>query len=81
MLALSGKGLVQVSASAAGASRAGGAAVSAASQVRLQVVSKGKKKQALSRNGTVKVNANVTYTPTGGSPNTLSRLIKLIKLG
>ena len=70
-----------MSANAAGASRAGWAAVSAASQIRLKVVSKGKKKQALNRNGKVKVSATITYTPTGGSPKTQPKQIKLIKLG
>jgi streptogramin lyase len=80
-LSLSGKGLVPGSASAASVRRAAAKVVSAASQVQLRVISKGRKKRALNRKGKVKVNAKITYTPTGGSPNTQSRLIKLIKRG
>jgi streptogramin lyase len=79
-LALSGKGLVEQS-RAAGVRGAPAEVVSAASQIQLRIVSKGKKKRALNRDGKVKLNAKITYTPTGGSPNTQSRLIKLIKRG
>ena len=71
-LVLAGNGIAGQSATAA-------KVTSAASQVTLIVRSKGKKKRALNRKGKVKVVANVTYTPTGGSPNTQSQRIKLIK--
>jgi hypothetical protein len=71
-LALTGKGIVGQSAAAAQAR-------SAASQLKLTVRTKGKKKRALKRKGKVKVVANVTYTPTGGSSNTQSQRLKLIK--
>jgi hypothetical protein len=54
-------------------------AVSAAGTVKLLVKSKGKKKRTLDRTGNVKVKVKVTYTPTGGSPNTETKRIKLIK--
>jgi hypothetical protein len=54
-------------------------AVSAAGTVKLLVKSKGKKKRTLDRTGSVKVKVKVTYTPTGGSPNTETKRIKLIK--
>ncbi len=79
-LALIGKGLVKQRPGAA--SRAAGPLakpVSAAGKVKLLVKSKGKKRRKLNRTGKVKVKANVTYTPTGGSPNTKTRRMKLIK--
>ena len=66
----------------AAASRAATTAqvVTAASKVTLKVVSNGKKRRTLNRTGKVKVVANITYTPTGGSsPRTESKRIKLIK--
>jgi hypothetical protein len=77
-LSLSGKGVVK--------QRPLGAAhhvlaktVSAAGTVKLKIKAKGKAKRQLDRTGTVKVKAKVTYTPTGGDPNTQSKRIKLIK--
>jgi hypothetical protein len=77
-LSLSGKGVVK--------QRPLGAAhhvlaktVSAAGTVKLKIKAKGKAKKQLDRTGTVKVKAKVTYTPTGGDPNTQSKRIKLIK--
>jgi hypothetical protein len=63
----------------AGKGLAAQGAVSAASQVKLQVKAKGKKRRKLNRSGAVKVNAEVTYTPAGGLPNTQPRRIKLVK--
>jgi hypothetical protein len=74
-LTLTGKGVVNQRSASASASRA----VSAAGAVKLLVKSKGKKKRTLDRTGTVKVKAKVTYTPTGGDPNTKSKRVKLIK--
>ena len=79
-MALSGKGLVEQS-RAAGVRGAAAEVVSAASQIQLRIVSKGKKKRALNRDGTVKLNAKITYTPTGGSPKTQPKQIKLIERG
>jgi hypothetical protein len=79
-LSLTGKGLVK--------RRSGGTyrsertlakAVSAAGTVKLKIKAKGKAKKQLYRTGTVKVKAKVTYTPTGGDPNTKSKRVKLIK--
>jgi hypothetical protein len=72
-LTLAGKGVVKQR--PALASRA----VSAAGTVKLLVKSKGKKKRTLDRTGNVKVKVKVTYTPTGGSPSTQTKRIKLIK--
>jgi hypothetical protein len=64
---LSGKGLARQG------------AVSSAARVKLRVKAKGKKRRKLNTSGKVKVNAEVTYTPTGGLPNTQPRRIKLVK--
>jgi hypothetical protein len=68
-LSLSGKGVV------ARAARA----ISAAGSVNLLVKAKGKRKRTLDRTGKVKVRAKVTFTPTGGDPNTQAKTVKLIK--
>ena len=79
-LVLAGKGLVtQQSAAASRAATAAPQVVTAGSKVTLKVVSKGKKRRALNRTGKVKVVANITYTPTGGSPRTEPKRIGLIK--
>ena len=54
-------------------------AVSAAGRVKLLIKAKGKAKRKLGRTGKVKVKMNVTYTPTGGTPNTKAKTVKLIK--
>jgi hypothetical protein len=41
--------------------------VPAAGEVKLTIPSQGQKKRRLNRTGQVKVMANVTYTPSGGS--------------
>jgi DNA-binding beta-propeller fold protein YncE len=46
---------------------------------RMLVASKGKAKRKLRRKGKAKVKAKVTYTPDGGTANTKSKKIKLIK--
>jgi hypothetical protein len=48
-------------------------------KMKLKIRSKGKKKRKLNRTGKVKVQGNVTYTPTGGEPNTEAKQIKLVK--
>ena len=45
----------------------------------LRVTPKGKAKQTLNEEGRVEVRAWVTYTPTNGTANTLSRMIKLVR--
>jgi hypothetical protein len=79
-LLMTGKGLVKQR--PGGTDRAAQVAartVSAAGKVKLRVKSKGKKKRKLNRTGNVKVRAKVTYTPTGGEPNTKAKRIKLTK--
>lgn len=48
--------------------------------VKLLIKSKGKAKRRLGRTGKVKVRLRVTYTPSGGAPNTKAKTVKLIKL-
>ncbi len=47
--------------------------------VQLTIRVKGKKKRKLNDTGKVKVKPKITYTPTGGAPNTQSRKVKLRK--
>ena len=47
--------------------------------VQLTIRVKGKKKRKLNDTGKVKVKSKITYTPTGGAPNTQSRKVKLRK--
>ena len=47
---------------------------------KLVIKPKGKAKKKLNQTGKVKVKAEVTYTPTGGEPNTESKKVTL-KLG
>ena len=55
------------------------AVAEASGAVKLAVKPRGNEKQSLKRSGEAKVTANVTYTPTGGSPNSKHRKLKLIK--
>jgi hypothetical protein len=72
-LSLSGKGVVPQP-------RGGKARViSGAGTVKLLVKAKGKRKRKLNRTGIVKVKAKVTFTPTGGDPNTRAKTVKLVK--
>jgi Ca2+-binding RTX toxin-like protein len=50
-----------------------------AGKVKLTVKAKGKKKRKLNRTGRVKVKPAVTYTPTGGTSNTQSKKVRLVK--
>ena len=50
-----------------------------AGKEKLSIKPKGKAKKRLNNKGKAKVKANVTYTPTGGSPNTEDKKIKLVK--
>jgi hypothetical protein len=77
-LTLGGKGIVNRrpgSRARAAASKA----VSVAGNVKLLIKAKGKARRKLGRTGKAKVKAKVTYTPTGGAPNTLTKTVKLIK--
>jgi hypothetical protein len=49
----------------------------AAGKVKLRIKPTRKSKRKLNRKGKAKVNANVTYTPDGGDPNTKSKRLKL----
>lgn len=53
--------------------------VAGAGVVKLAIMPKGGKKATLSKAGKVTVKAKVTYTPTGGSPNTQTKRVKLKK--
>jgi hypothetical protein len=70
----SGNGVNAASASGAVVSKALGAG-----PTELLIKAKGKKKQTLNATGKVKLNVAITYTPTGGSPNTQSVKVKLKK--
>lgn len=50
-----------------------------AETVKLDFVPKGKAKRRLNRTGSVKVTAEVTYTPTDGDPNTKEKQVRLVK--
>jgi Abnormal spindle-like microcephaly-assoc'd, ASPM-SPD-2-Hydin len=65
-LTLGGKGVKRAKKSAA-----------AAGPVKLKVRPTGKKRTELRRTGTVKVRVKVTYAPTGGTPASKSRAVKL----
>jgi len=53
--------------------------VTAPGAVELLIAAKGKKKRKLNKTGRMKLNANITYTPTGGDPSTQSIKVKLKK--
>ena len=50
-----------------------------AGKEKLSIKPKGKAKKKLNAKGKAKVKANVTFTPTGGPPNTEDKKIKLVK--
>jgi hypothetical protein len=50
-----------------------------AGKEKLSIKPKGKAKKKLNRKGNAKVKAEVTFTPTGGTPNTKDKKIKLVK--
>ena len=66
-LELAGKGLKPASANAAGAG-----------EVSLAVKAKGKARKTLRRKGKKKLTPSVTFTPTGGTPNTEDTKVKLV---
>jgi streptogramin lyase len=51
----------------------------AAGEVKLEVKPKGKAKEKLTPEGKAKVVAEVTFTPTGGTPNTEDKKLKLVR--
>ncbi|MGH2991146.1 MAG: choice-of-anchor Q domain-containing protein [Solirubrobacterales bacterium] len=53
----------------------------AAEKVRLTIRSRGKARKRLDARGKARVRARVTYTPTGGEPNTKAKRIRLRKRG
>jgi hypothetical protein len=53
--------------------------VEAAGKEKLSIKPKGQAKKKLNRKGKAKVEAKVTFTPTGGAPNTEGKKIKLVK--
>ncbi len=67
-LELTGKGLKKAAAEAADAG-----------EVQLRVKAKGAKKRKLKDRGKVKLEAEVTFSPTGGTPATEDKKVKLIK--
>jgi hypothetical protein len=73
----------QLTASGKGVKAAGAAVTSkavGAGTVKLKIRAKGKKKAKLNDTGKVKLNAQISYTPTGGTAATLSRKVKLKKI-
>jgi DNA-binding beta-propeller fold protein YncE len=50
-----------------------------ATEDKLKIKPKGKARKKLGKKGRAKVKAEVTYTPTGGEPNTESKRVKLVK--
>ncbi|MGH2957002.1 MAG: hypothetical protein ACRDL6_08425 [Solirubrobacterales bacterium] len=71
-LALAGKGIKGIGARAS-------KTVDGPGTVNLKIRAKGKAKKRLNSRGKTKVKAKVTYTPTGGDPNTKPRKAKLKK--
>jgi hypothetical protein len=53
--------------------------VAAPGEVKLIVSARAKKKRKLNETGRVKIKPKITFTPTGGDPNTQSRALKLKK--
>lgn len=75
-LVLSGKG---IKGEPGGARVRGARPVDAAGTVKLKVKPDGKTKKKLKKKGEAKVTAKVTFTPTGGTPNTVTKKLKLVK--
>jgi hypothetical protein len=72
VLTASGGGIAKVSSSAVEAKQ-----VTTAGTVKLKLKAKGLKSRQLKRKGKVKVDPKITFTPTGGIPNSVFRKIKL----
>jgi hypothetical protein len=76
ILTLSGKGIVGKQ---PGRRAKSSKTVGSAGRVGLLIRSRGGAKRKLRRTGKVRVRAKVTYTPTGGTPNTKAKTVKLVK--
>jgi hypothetical protein len=76
-LTLSGRGVVKQRPSPAGA-RAG-RKVTGKGTVRLKIRAKGKARRRLLHRGRAKVRYKVTFTPAGGSANSQSQSLTLVK--
>ena len=74
-VAMEGSKVKPVSVDVNPSTRASGNAIT----VSLKVKAKGKAKKKLKTKGKAKVGIEVTYTPTGGDPNTLDKRLKLKK--
>ena len=68
-LQLAGKGLKKVERD-----------VDAAGTVKLKIKAKGKPAKRLRKRGKAKFKAKITFTPTGGTPNTKAKKLKLIRI-
>ena len=76
VLTLAGKGIKGQRLGAAGLRMA--KPVSGAGTVKLKVKAKGKTLKQLKANGKVKVKVTVTFTPTGGTPRSETKKVKLV---
>jgi hypothetical protein len=76
-LTLSGRGVKAVA--QASETRARSAKAVSAGTVKLTIKSKGKVRRKLNRRGRAKVKVSVTFTPTGGDPNTRQKKLSLLK--
>jgi hypothetical protein len=76
-LALGGKNIKPQRPGRQASKRASDKPVTAAGKATLKVKAKGKAKRKLRRKGKAKVTAKITYTPTGGTPNTKTQKVKL----
>jgi hypothetical protein len=78
-----GPGILSLRGNGVRAQRLGGASaskvVAAAGTVRLRIKATGRRLRTLNRTGKSKVRVSVTFTPTGGVPNTQSRRVTLIE--
>ncbi len=78
-LTLSGKGLVRQKRSQTSSARRLNKTVTAAGTVKLKIKAKSKAKKRLNKTGKAKVKAKITFTPTGGTANSQTKRVKLIK--
>ena len=54
-------------------------AITGAGTVRITIKAKGKQRKKLTKTGRVTVKAKITFTATGGSANTETKTVKLIR--
>ena len=74
---MTGRGVAPVR--AAEASRQERLEVTEAGEVQVTIKAKGKQRKKLKKAGKVTVTANVTFTATGGEPNTETKKVKLVR--